>query len=49
MKKISTPLFKYITDEEWNEMCSCDCMRTIKYKKDSVIFHMGDIVDEIGK
>lgn len=48
MKKISTPLFKYITDEEWNEMCSCDCMHSTKYKKDSIIFHMGDTVDEIG-
>ena len=48
MKKISTPLFQYITDEEWEEMCSCDCMRCTKYKKDSVIFHMGDTVDEIG-
>ena len=48
MKKIPTPLFQYITDEEWEEMCSCGCMRTTKYKKDSVIFHMGDTVDEIG-
>ena len=27
MKKVQTPLFQGITENEWNEMQNCSCMR----------------------
>ena len=48
MPKISSPLFQNITEAEWTEMLSSGCLRQKIYKKDSVIFSMGEIIDEIG-
>lgn len=48
MKKIQTPLFQNITETEWNDMSAHNFMRTQHFNKNSIIFHMGDIVQEIG-
>lgn len=48
MQKISSPLFQNITEPEWAEMLSSECLRRKTCKKDSVIFHMGETIDEIG-
>ncbi len=47
MRKLQSKLFKDITDDEWNEMENMlFCER--EYKKGSIIFHSGDIVNRIG-
>lgn len=48
MKKIQTPLFLNIEENEWNEMEACGCMRTDHFSKNETIFHMGDMIQEIG-
>lgn len=48
MKKISSPLFQNITESEWEDMVSSRCLRQKIYKKDAVIFPMGETIDEIG-
>lgn len=48
MQKISSPLFQNISESEWTEMLSSGCLRQKIYKKNSVIFSMGETIDEIG-
>lgn len=48
MKKIQTPLFFNIEESEWSEMEACGCMRTGRFSKNETIFHMGDMIQEIG-
>lgn len=33
MKKVQTPLFQGITENEWNEMQNCSCMRQQSFEK----------------
>lgn len=48
MKKLQTPLFLNIDEKEWNDMNQCGCMRQQHFPKNTVIFHMGDFIREIG-
>lgn len=48
MKKVQTPLFQGITENEWNEMQNCSCMRHQSFEKNELIFRMGESVREIG-
>ena len=48
MKKVQTPLFQGITENEWNEMQNCSCMRQQSFEKNELIFRMGESVREIG-
>lgn len=48
MKKIQTLLFQNITESEWDDMCAQNCMRTQYFGKNAIIFHMGDMIREIG-
>lgn len=41
-------MFRNITEEEYQDMASCRCIRTAEYKKDSVLFHAGDRTKEFG-
>lgn len=45
---IQTPIFRGLTDGDWEEMKKCSCIRQRSYEKNSVIFHMGDTVKEVG-
>ena len=47
MKKVQTPLFQGITENEWNEMQNCSCMRQQSFEKNELIFRMGESVREI--
>lgn len=46
MEKILIPLFKNISDSEWKAMS--DCMHCQRFEKNSIIFHQGDVVHEVG-
>lgn len=48
MKKFQSPVFRNITDTEWETMLTFSCMRTDTFDKNTVIFHTGDIIHEIG-
>lgn len=48
MKKIKTPLFSHITDSEWKELECSGCIRCRHFPKNTAIFHMGDLIQEIG-
>lgn len=48
MKKFQSPVFWNITDTEWETMPAFSCMRTDTFDKNTVIFHTGDIIHEIG-
>lgn len=48
MKKVQTPLFQGITENEWNEMQNCSCMHQQSFEKNELIFRMGESVREIG-
>lgn len=48
MKKFQSPVFRNITDTEWETMLAFSCMRTDTFDKNTVIFHTGDIIHEIG-
>ena len=48
MEKIQTPLFQNITDLEFKDMLSLHCMRTAFFQKNEIIFHVGDLIHEIG-
>lgn len=38
MKKVQTPLFQGITENEWNEMQNCSCMRQQSFEKMNLFF-----------
>lgn len=38
MKKVQTPLFQEITENEWNEMQNCSCMRQQSFEKMNLFF-----------
>ena len=44
MKKVQTPLFQGITENEWNEMQNCSCMRQQSFEKNELIFRMGEVL-----
>ena len=46
MKRILIPLFKNISDSEWEAMSGC--MHCQRFEKNSIIFHQGDVVHEVG-
>ena len=48
MKKILSPLFDKIDEDEWKEMQEVRCMRYGAFTKNEIIFHAGTIVSEIG-
>lgn len=48
MKKIQTPLFQAITEEEFQDMLTFSCIRSSFYPKNTTIFHVGDRIHEIG-
>lgn len=48
MKKFQSLLFKKINENEWMDMERCGCMRIQLFAKNSIIFHAGDLIHEIG-
>lgn len=48
MNKIQTQLFLNIEENEWEDMKSCGCMRKEQFSKNETVFHMGNIIQEIG-
>ena len=48
MQKPQIPIFMEITDAEWEEMVRLLCLREKKFKKNTIIFHQGDITEEMG-
>ena len=48
MQKPQIPIFMQITDAEWDEMVRLLCLREKKFKKNTIIFHQGDITEEMG-
>ncbi len=48
MKIFQTTMFRNIDESEIEEMQACSCMRQCSFERNAVIFHMGDIVHEIG-
>lgn len=48
MKILQMPFLQGITESEWKDMQACFGMHKIAYSKNDVIFHMGEIVHEIG-
>lgn len=48
MAIIKSPLFKDITESEISEMTAAGFLRTKKFRKNSFIYHVTDIVHEIG-
>ncbi len=48
MKKNQSILFQGITDNEWVHMENCGCMRTHHFSKNTIIFHTGEYIHEIG-
>lgn len=41
-------VFKSIDENEMNEITSLGCVRKMKYEKDDVIFHTGEVTNEFG-
>ncbi len=48
MKKIESVLFQGITENEWIHMLDLGCMRTQHFAKNTIIFHIGEHIHEIG-
>ena len=48
MKKIESVLFQGITENEWMHMLDLGCMRTQHFAKNTIIFHTGEHIHEIG-
>ncbi|MGI6030225.1 MAG: Crp/Fnr family transcriptional regulator [Eubacteriales bacterium] len=48
MFPVHHPIFRDITQEEFNEMTASGCIRTSEYEKDAFLFHMGDRTEEFG-
>lgn len=48
MSYTPTPLFRGISKEEWKEIQTLQCMRQCTYSKGETIFHMGDLIHEMG-
>lgn len=47
-RKIASPVFKGITEPEYDEMNSISCLREKSYRKGEWIFHPGDNTSELG-
>lgn len=45
---IPSPIFQNITDKDWNEMKQHALLRESSYEKNAVIFHTGQMTEEIG-
>ena len=45
---IPSPIFQTITDKDWNEMRQHALLRESSYEKNAVIFHTGQMTEEIG-
>lgn len=45
---IQSPIFQNITDKDWNEMKQHALLRESSYEKNAVIFHTGQMTEEIG-
>ena len=45
---IQSPIFQNITDKDWNEMRQHALLRELSYEKNAVIFHTGQMTEEIG-
>ena len=45
---IPSPIFQNITDKDWNEMRQHALLRESSYEKNAVIFHTGQMTEEIG-
>ena len=48
MEKITSPLFQNLTDAEWSELRSANCLRVRHFARNTIIFHAGDTVHETG-
>lgn len=48
MDYIKNPVLKGITEKEWREMREAGCIREACFKKNQVIFRMGEMIHEIG-
>ncbi len=48
MNFIPSPLFRNINPEELKEICSLQCLRQCSFSKGETIFHMGDLIHEMG-
>lgn len=48
MNLISTPLFHNISQKELAEIQNLQCMRQHFYSKNETVFHMGDLIHEMG-
>lgn len=48
MNYFQTPLFKNISEDEYEEMMTKNFTKKKEYKKSSFIFHAEDIISEIG-
>ncbi len=48
MSHINHIIFMGVTDEEYEELLSCGCVRVAEYRKDRVIFRTSDVTREFG-
>ncbi len=48
MDYIKNPVIKGITEKEWQEMKEAGCLRKACFKKNEVIFRIGEMIHEIG-
>lgn len=48
MMPLNHPVFKNVTQEEYDDMLFCGCIRITEYAKNSVLFHTGDKTKEFG-
>ena len=46
--QVKIPLFRNISDAEFQEMWDYSCMRNVAFSKGTIIFHQGDVVHEMG-
>ncbi len=48
MDYIKNPVLKGISEEDWKQMQEAGCLREACFKKNEVIFRMGEMIHEIG-
>ena len=42
------PVFRNVTQKEYDDMLSCGCVRAAEYSKGSLVFHTGERIQEFG-
>lgn len=48
MRNFSSPIFRNLTEDEFQQIKENGCMRSGSFAKGSVIFHAGDVIEEMG-